>query len=247
MSVKLTCPECEAPLTVPDSFLGKTLRCKHCGETFKARAPRELEDDVAPPRKAKASTKRPRDDEDDEEDEDDRPVRKKGKKKAKSGGSLVFALGAGVALLLVVGAVVALLWSRGYFGTGESPAEADARKPADRPFAKNVEPEDYSQHVKLRFVELGVLKDDRPVIILELEFPQPRQNYSPYYTVSEDKNGKVSKSQLAAQDIKDGKYKYFVVAGRPGDDFRFRFWIARRKVKGKEEDFVPVSNIVSVP
>jgi predicted Zn finger-like uncharacterized protein len=108
MAVKLTCPECEAPLTVPDSFLGKTLRCKHCGETFKAKAPRELEDD---------------------DEEDDRLARKAGKKQAKAGGWVLYLVGVLAALVLVAAAIGAVLWSRGYFGDTD---KADASRPAMR-------------------------------------------------------------------------------------------------------------------
>ena len=109
MPVKLNCPECDATLTVPESFLGKTLPCKFCGETFKARPPRSGSDDDLPPRK-----RSPRSGDGD----DERPQRKAGKK-SKTRGSLPFYVGVLAASLLAIGAVGLVLWTQGYFGTKE--------------------------------------------------------------------------------------------------------------------------------
>jgi hypothetical protein len=102
MATSLTCPECAATLSVPETFLGKTLRCKHCGETFKAKAPKRPVEEDDEPRPAK---KRPRDD-----DDDNRPRKvgkKKRKQKPKSQTPLILGLIGGVVVLAGVGIGIA--------------------------------------------------------------------------------------------------------------------------------------------
>jgi predicted Zn finger-like uncharacterized protein len=120
MAIKLTCPDCEAALTVPESFLGKTLRCKHCGETFKAKAPKRAVEDDDEPRPAR---KRPRDD-------DERPRKvgtKKRKQKQKSQMPLILGLVGGVFVLLGVG--LGVYWLSGRSQTPERDDMADSRAP----------------------------------------------------------------------------------------------------------------------
>lgn len=86
MSLPVSCPGCQAVYPVPESLIGKTIRCKKCGEMMPVKAPAQpvaadiIEDDDPPPAKptrrreeadapkAKA-TRRPRVEDDDEDDE----------------------------------------------------------------------------------------------------------------------------------------------------------------------------------
>jgi predicted Zn finger-like uncharacterized protein len=79
MPVTVTCPECGTSLRVPDTSLGKRVRCSKCKATFAAEAPPEdagVQDAAperpVPPEEPASVRKRPRRrDDDDDEDEDD--------------------------------------------------------------------------------------------------------------------------------------------------------------------------------
>lgn len=133
MSFTMTCPECDAELGVPDSLAGKTLRCRKCGETFKARAPGSKSGRARRPRDDEDSRpRRPRDEEEndhprrrrrDENDDrdDDRPRRKPADGKARGKRSkpkrgLGYVLGLIGALLLAAGAITFVAWKAGAFG-----------------------------------------------------------------------------------------------------------------------------------
>jgi predicted Zn finger-like uncharacterized protein len=108
MATSLTCPECDATLKVPDSAIGKTVRCKKCGETFKAKASRDRDDEDEPAPKAKPSKRPVRDDDED----DQRPRRATGKKKKrkakpKSPLPLVVGIAGGAVVLVAVGLGIA--------------------------------------------------------------------------------------------------------------------------------------------
>jgi hypothetical protein len=77
MPVTIVCPNCDDRREVPDDVEGKKVRCKKCGETFRARP---VEEDVGDDRRAarSASKSRPRPAADDA-DEDERPARRTGK------------------------------------------------------------------------------------------------------------------------------------------------------------------------
>src|SRR3954468_8252483 len=69
MSFTARCPECEAESSVPDAVAGKAVRCRKCGETFRAKAPRERDPGgERPQRKARSHDR----------DDDDRPRRRRG-------------------------------------------------------------------------------------------------------------------------------------------------------------------------
>jgi predicted Zn finger-like uncharacterized protein len=77
MNIVTQCPDCEQRLHVPDSALGRTVKCPKCGTAFRA-------SEVAPPRRVTAAApvgpgRRPRRDEDFEEEseERDRPHRRR--------------------------------------------------------------------------------------------------------------------------------------------------------------------------
>ena len=88
MDYTLSCPECGGKVKIPDSLLGKKVRCPRCQATYKAEPPGGAVDVVEvldePPRRRPASPpdgeyddrprRRPRDD-DYEDDYDDRPQR----------------------------------------------------------------------------------------------------------------------------------------------------------------------------
>jgi DNA-directed RNA polymerase subunit RPC12/RpoP len=40
-TITIICPTCEKPIKAPESVVGKKIRCKGCGETFTAKAPKE--------------------------------------------------------------------------------------------------------------------------------------------------------------------------------------------------------------
>ncbi len=107
MSFSISCPECDARLTVPDNFAGKKLRCKKCDAVFLANRPgtsaeaksskRSEDDDDERPRRRRPDDDdepRTRGDDDDEslrsrrrrdaDDDDDRPRRKVGGKKGRN-------------------------------------------------------------------------------------------------------------------------------------------------------------------
>ena len=79
MPFAMTCPECDAQMAVPDAIAGKTIRCKACGETFKANPPATKSGPSARPRdddEPRSRRSRPRDDKDDpprRRDDNERP------------------------------------------------------------------------------------------------------------------------------------------------------------------------------
>ena len=267
MSVQLTCPECRAKLTVSESLLGKTLRCKSCGETFKARARAESADDEAdrprrrrqsededkprPSRRAEAASEPPRrasrraeDDEDDEEEVDERPARKAGKKRKAKRSSALYIVGVAVAFLVAAGAIAAVVMSRpGGVDPEEHEREA-ARPAAPRP----VDRYDLSEHIRLTFNQFGILQDDRPAAILRAEFLKPQKGYFNYVIVSEEDDGGRMVRNVDESSIKDGKFEVIAGPRNPATrTLRLRVWIARKKPSGKADDLVVVSNVVSVP
>jgi predicted Zn finger-like uncharacterized protein len=75
MPMSVRCPGCYERFTIPDDVVGKTIRCKKCEETFKAK----------PDDEEKRTVKKTRysEDEDDDDDADDRPRRSASKVKRK--------------------------------------------------------------------------------------------------------------------------------------------------------------------
>src|SRR5262245_42112988 len=128
MTIKITCPECERTLNVPDSALGKRVRCPACKSPFVA-AEEDGEDsgEVQAPRSASAGRfkqepsgqrgegdagrralrKGSRDDDSGAEDDEPAPRRKKRSvKKSGSAGLMVgLGVGGGVLVLLLAGAM----------------------------------------------------------------------------------------------------------------------------------------------
>jgi len=84
MAVTIACPNCDARLDAPDDIEGKKVKCRKCGEKFRAYPVKEDGEDDRPARRAvKPATKsRPRD----VEDEDDRPARRTGKASRRGAG-----------------------------------------------------------------------------------------------------------------------------------------------------------------
>jgi transcription initiation factor TFIIIB Brf1 subunit/transcription initiation factor TFIIB len=261
MPTTVICPECDAKMVVPENLLGKKIRCKKCDAVVKTKAPVEDDDE---PRAKKSSGRRPpndeegrrtkrqpdqdeprrrraRDDGDDEEedDEEERPARK-AKKKKKKKSPLPLIIGVLAALSLVGGAIGAVGWSRGWF-------DGKPIDDASKPIARATVEEDYTEHVRLRFVEFFETKDDRAGAIFDLEFPKPLGNYSLYYTVHEDANGKQHRTPLTQLRLQNGKQKLTVIFGRLGENVRFSYWIGKKKIRGTEDDLVRVSNLIRVP
>jgi predicted Zn finger-like uncharacterized protein len=69
MPEQIRCPECDATLRVPDSLVGKAVKCPKCQTTFTAEleAPEERERIVREPARSSARRQRPPQEEDEEE------------------------------------------------------------------------------------------------------------------------------------------------------------------------------------
>jgi predicted Zn finger-like uncharacterized protein len=274
MSVQLRCPECRTQLTVPESLLGKTLRCKSCGETFKAKAPSgsagsnrsrdERADEEAdrprrrqqpppeerprPDRRPEPSARPPRPasrrDEEEAEEADERPTRKAGKKRRKKKSPVLYIVGVLIALLIAAGAVVVVVRSRTDLDD-LAEQEREAAKPAG---PRAIKQEDLSEHIRLTFVQYGILQDDRPAAILRAEFLSPQRFYDNYTIVTEEDDGKGMRRHLDPGSIKDGKAEVTAAPRDPASrTIRLRVWIAKQKPGGKADELVRVSNVVRVP
>jgi hypothetical protein len=103
MAISLSCPGCESALSVAESLVGKTIKCKTCGEMVPVTAPVRVAKAVPAKRAAAvvedddepvvAKSRRRRD-----EDDDDRPAKKSG------GSGMVLIAGLAAGLLLLGGA-----------------------------------------------------------------------------------------------------------------------------------------------
>jgi hypothetical protein len=128
MPIPVTCPECDARLTAPDSAAGKRIRCPKCSTLIRVEAPTIPSRKGTPP----GHRGRLRDSEPDDEDEErprksgrtrdrrsDQSERKAGQKRKKVGMSplIWLAVAAGVLLLLGGGATAV------YFMTGKTPEQ----------------------------------------------------------------------------------------------------------------------------
>jgi flagellar basal body-associated protein FliL len=92
MPITLTCPNCDARLSVPDTVLGKKIRCKKCDEPFVAKRSSRLDDEDDRPRKPAVRRR---------DDDEPRPRGKRmGKSSKKQGGVPI------LVTLIVIGAVV---------------------------------------------------------------------------------------------------------------------------------------------
>jgi hypothetical protein len=62
-TITIICPECEKSIKAPEDVIGKRIRCKGCGETFTARAPKDSPKGIKPakdkPAKDKPDKKKP--------------------------------------------------------------------------------------------------------------------------------------------------------------------------------------------
>src|SRR5262249_59779563 len=56
-TITIICPECEKSIKAPAEVVGKKIRCKGCGETFTARAPKESPKGIKTAKDAKAKDK----------------------------------------------------------------------------------------------------------------------------------------------------------------------------------------------
>ncbi|HVJ82125.1 MAG TPA: MJ0042-type zinc finger domain-containing protein [Planctomycetia bacterium] len=123
------CDRCGAALRVKDSgVFGKRIKCPKCGEQFLAAAPpppeAETADEEEAPRTARAKAKgRAAPDEGDDDEPDDRPRKKKKKKakrSAKKGNPLPLIIGGAVlALVLLVGGIIAIVANTKGGGSGK--------------------------------------------------------------------------------------------------------------------------------
>ena len=111
MSFLITCPECEAELKVPDALTGKTVRCKKCGDTFKAKA-RSRDDDE--PALRTAGGRRSPQLRDDDSDRLGKSIGKK-RRKSKSASSLPLILGLAGGLVVLAGMGIGVAYFAGAF------------------------------------------------------------------------------------------------------------------------------------
>jgi S1-C subfamily serine protease len=128
MAISITCPGCQSVYPVPENLVGKTIRCKKCGETVAVTSPpvaapvaaarpvtarpaarvvADDDDDTARPAKAVARRRR-------DEDDDDAPRSKQGKKKS---ALPLLIVGGVLVLFLMAGGAAAVGYSLGLFGS----------------------------------------------------------------------------------------------------------------------------------
>jgi predicted Zn finger-like uncharacterized protein len=120
MPEQIRCPECDATLRVPDSLVGKAVKCPKCQTTFTAEleAPEERERIVREPARSSARRQRPAQEEEDEEEElppeeeeedEDRPRRRKRRRRGRSTAAAESAVaGPAIALMVEGGLVITL-------------------------------------------------------------------------------------------------------------------------------------------
>jgi predicted Zn finger-like uncharacterized protein len=237
MAVKLTCPDCDAALTVAESSLGKTLRCKYCGETFKATGPKRPAEEEEESRPAK---KRPRAAEDDDGGRP-RKVRKKGRKpRPKSALPLVLGLAGGLVVLVGVGIGVA--YFAGAFGSGKGGnkdmaggAGSDSATPGKLKFGSPPPQVGTEARIQLQASERGG-KPFGPTIQFEiLRNPDPGFEY---VLVSIEPNGQLDVEPLF--DERTGTHSFIPAPAR------FQVWIGKRKSDGDMLDpGQRVSNVIT--
>jgi predicted Zn finger-like uncharacterized protein len=114
MPLKLTCPECEAKLSIPEASAGKRVKCPKCQTVVEVPEDErdvevvEDEEEEVTPKKTKAK-KRPADEEDEADEAEEQPRKNKLKKKKgkakKQSPSPVKLIATAIALLLALGAV----------------------------------------------------------------------------------------------------------------------------------------------
>jgi predicted Zn finger-like uncharacterized protein len=121
MPEQISCPSCGATLRVPETLLGKNVKCPKCQNTFRAETqaaaePEEPEERVArEPAPARASSRRrqaPPEDYDDEgpppEDEDEDEDRPRRRRRRGSSAAASAVAGPAIALMVVAGLAIAL-------------------------------------------------------------------------------------------------------------------------------------------
>ncbi len=131
MTIRITCPGCQSPLSLADELRGKKVRCKKCAAAV--RVPEDEDDaedavELAVQTETKLKVKPKAVAEDDEEES--KPAKKKKKKKKAKGGSSV--------ILIVVAAVVVVLLLGGggtaaffFFKPGPAAPRNDGQAKAD--------------------------------------------------------------------------------------------------------------------
>lgn len=135
MAIPVICPGCDADYSVPENLLGKTIRCKKCGETVAVKQPTRVatkattrHDDEERPRKAIV-----RRHEDDTEDRDFQTDKKRG------GSSLILIGGIAFLLLAIsaVGAIFLFTKEENEVVSNEQPSPRRVVDPAPEPEKKD--------------------------------------------------------------------------------------------------------------
>ena len=115
MSQRVSCPHCEKPLRVPETLLGRSVKCPGCGGSFTAEAATAAEPVAPPParREEEGFTERPpprpAEDEDrydddrggDDDDFDRRPRRRRRRRRRRYDSVEASLLGPGIGLIVV--------------------------------------------------------------------------------------------------------------------------------------------------
>jgi hypothetical protein len=225
MSFAMSCPECDAELEIPDTLAGKTLRCRKCQGTFRAKAPAGDDDDVPAPRTAGGKRSgRPRD------EDSDRPRKPAGKKKRKPKpkSPLPLVLGLAGGLVVSAGLGVGIAYFAGAFDSGTKSAKGAAADRGGRSGTGLAAPNDLKlgnppRQVaqQARLTAVAQRTDNGVQLKIEYEFLADRDPNVEYVMVSVHADGN---SVNFLDDRSRGALYQDVPAGRQ------EFWIARRKL-----------------
>jgi predicted Zn finger-like uncharacterized protein len=143
MPEQVRCPECNAALRVPDSLLGKNVKCPKCQTTFVAEIeePVEPEGIVREPAPSSRRSRVPDETEDEElppeEEDEDRPRRRRRRRRGGTAAAESAVAGPAIAMMVVAGLDIALaildlllrLLGIGIYAAGAAQARAGARGP----------------------------------------------------------------------------------------------------------------------
>jgi predicted Zn finger-like uncharacterized protein len=139
MPAMVQCPSCSARLNLPDSAVGKRVKCPKCGNTITPAAAAEEQPRKQPvPHDDDNRTRTPRRRNDDEGDADERP-RKKLRPKKSGAPVVLLAVGGGIGLLGILAVVLFFVLDIKLGGAGKggpepgagakSPSQPDSGKP----------------------------------------------------------------------------------------------------------------------
>ena len=267
MATKLACPECAASLAIPDALVGKTIRCKKCGATFKAEMPLDSDEDSESLRRERepnnARRSRPIDDEvvrprrrnDDEEEYEqvgaNRPrkassqTRPRGKKKrpSNSGTPLVLTLIVAVVLLVVVGGGMAYLF--GAFDSTKEKSTPTANNNSDVKATRpgSVVKEEVIEEITIQ--QITVKNEDgggSPGFAVTYRWKNGRVPPGIFFEVMSIPGGQTRERPFEHSGLAEGLIQYEQVSNRGRGDFDF--WIGKRR--SATLALVRISNVIHI-